>query len=291
MKSTTTLVALLTIALLAPSAMAQAPALPVAPSVEVEITGTGPVSLDAAATYSVVVRNTSPGTGTPLDPIQDVVLEVTGIPAGWNAAVSPSSFELQSGQDGTATLTVSVSGDAEATNADITITAFIEQGLQPPLQLEESGSDTVSVERVDSDARTAAETIKDYLPLAIGLSLLLFLLALLFLIMLFRRPIHLSADETSKRIRRGQGVSFPFTVTNRGRESEVLLDVDADLDGWGAFVGVPSVHLAKGASETMDVMITAPQKVPKGTVLHATLTASAGNDKKAATLVFEAKIG
>lgn len=160
----------------------------VQPTVEVELEAVrAEASLDTPATYTVTVRNTSPGTDNEDAPTNTITLTVEGTPSGWQSSLEQTVFDLAPGQEAETTLTVGVSGSATANRAQVTVEATISNGAPGPLEQTGMGSDSVTVQRNDSTTREVAEAVEDYIWIIVVGGIALYVLSTVLMVMLFRK--------------------------------------------------------------------------------------------------------
>ncbi len=271
------------LALLLTATQAQTPLDPT-----VEITAgqpSGDVSVDRAATVDIVVENTSPGTGSPLDPPMQVTMSTSGIPSGWNVAMDPGAFELASGETQTVVMTVSVTAGAAQGDGSVTVRALIRSG--PPGQISASGEDTTTITfRHDpSTTREVVEAIGPWFWFILAATFIGAGLASYFGYDLFRKRIALHADVTELRVEPGSTVAFPITVENRSRRPRsTVFHVDGPGDGWAAFMAVPELDMDANSSQELNLMVTAPSTAKPGEKRTLTVSADNGSDGNAAAI-------
>ncbi len=185
-----------------PMAMAQLPVgeEQIQPAVEVELDAVrADASIDQPATYTVTIRNTSPGTDNEDAPTNTITLVVAGTPQGWQSSLDQTVFELAPGQEATTTLTVGVSGSATVNTADITVEATISNGAPGPLEQTATGSDSVTIQRNDSTPREVAEAVEEYIWIIVVGGIGLYVLSIVLLVLLFRkRDANRDSDAVKK---------------------------------------------------------------------------------------------
>jgi len=229
------------------------------------------LSLDHAATTDILVTNTGSATGTPLDAPRRVNLDVAGIPEGWTAAVSPTSFQLGPGQTGKAVLTVSVTAEALARTANLNVTARlyplgVDQvpGAGPAADPEARDSAGVTATRQDSLGRTLTEQVGPYIFLLLGALLLAVVAVVALLILRGRAAVRLSCDDGEAAVRPGATATFPLNVTNiSGRDDGVALRATAPA-GWIVTFSQSQFELPANSDARVELSVKVPKDAAAG---------------------------
>lgn len=286
--------------LLLPAGQAQGPA----PGVAVDIAASeAKVSIDAPLVLRVNVTNTAAATGSSLDDANQasVDVSVTGLPEGWVASVSPSSFKLGPGQSMPVDLQVSVAPGAEAAVADIVVTADLVTGLEglepilgqvPGASQRASGSDTVRVKQDDSVTRDVLETLGPWIYLVLVLLVVAVLVVIVLTLAGRRALVTLASDTRELVLPPGGRAVFPFRVESLAKQEDaVLLQVSAVPEGWAAFLPVPELVLDPGQVQDLNLVVIAPPSAGDGARQAVQVTAtSAKSPKASASLEFAAVV-
>lgn len=261
----------------------------------------GTVSVDAPATFRLTVRNE--GQAAPAGnegTASDVVLTVTGLPEGWTASLTPSSFELQNGQSRDVDLQVSVSAAAASRTADVVVNAELTsplEGLEPILgqggqSQRATASDTIHLTRDDSVTRQVLETLGPWIYAVLLLLVASVLVAVGIYLSSRRALVRMSSDTRELTVPPGGRVAFPFRVEGLARhEDSALLQVSAVQEGWAAFLPVPELQLQPGEVRDLTLVVIAPKGASEGQRQAVLVSAtSAKAPKGAANLEFIATV-
>lgn len=295
------LCAVVALAAVAPLAGAQAPPSP-APAVSVAFADEdGTVSVDQVTAFKLTVRNE--GQAAPVGnegTASDVVVAVSGLPEGWTASVTPSSFELMNGQSRDVELQVSVSPDAADREADVVVTAELSsplEGLDPILgqggqSQKATASDALHLTRDDSVTRQVLETLGPWIYAVLLLLVASVLVAVAIYLSARRSLVRLSSDAREMMVPPGGRVAFPFRVEGLARQEDaVLLQVSAVQEGWAAFLPVPELLLEPGQVQDLTLVAIAPKNAADGARQAILVSAtSAKAPKGAANLEFVATV-
>lgn len=297
--------AIVALALLAAAVHAAAQGSPsAAPGVTVTFADdAGTVTVDRPSTFRATVRNTSSGTGTPGDGNNqaDVDVHVSGLPEGWTASATPSSFRLAPGAEQVVEVQVSVAAEATAGSADVTLTADLVSplgGLDPVLgnipggSQRASGSDAIRLSRDDSVTRDVLEALGPWIYAVLLLLVAAVLVAVAISLSSRRSLVRLSSETRELQVPPGGRVVFPFQLQSLARqEDSVLLQVSAVQEGWAAFLPVPEVVLDPGQVQEMTLVVIAPRNASDGSRQAVLVSAtSAKAPKGAANLEFVATV-
>ena len=295
--------AIVALALLAVTALAAAQAPSGSAGVQVTIDGEeASASVDRPGEFQAVVKNTGTPTNSPLDDQNQasVDVRVTGMPAGWTASVTPSSFKLKPGASQTVTVQVSIAADAGAKGAELTVTADLVtplEGLDPILNpggqsQRASASDTIRVTRDDSVTRSLLENIGPWIYAVLLLLVAAVLVAVGISLAARRSLVRLSSETRELSVPPGGRVAFPFKVEGLAKsEDAVLLQVSAVQEGWAAFLPVPELLLDPGQSVEINLVVIAPKTASDGARQAVLVSASSAKAPKgAANLEFVATV-
>lgn len=287
-----------------PAASAQLPPSPFAPAVSVNIVDEeGTVSLDSAAEFEVTVKNE--GAAFPVGneaSAADVVLKVTGAPPGWTATITPSSFSLQNGESrNDIRLRVSVSGDATARQADLTVTAELDsplEGLDPLTSptgnpQRATATDTIAMTWDDSLTRDVLEALGPWIYAVLLLLVAAVLVAVGLTLAARRSLVRLSSTMRELNVPLGGRAVFALQAEGLGKQANnVLLQVSAVPEGWAAFLPTPELTLQPGEIKDLTLVVIPAKQAAVGTrqaVLVSATTAKA--PKASANLEFVAIVG
>lgn len=293
------------VALLAPLASAQAPPAPSpAPAVSVTFADEeGRVSVDAPATFKLIVRNEGAASGTPVDAqnIGEVVVSAAGVPAGWIVSLSPATFDLAPQQEQEVAVEVAVAPESEVLEADITVTAVLTtqlEGLEPILgqvpgaSQSAEATDSLHILRDDSVTRDLLEALGPWI-YAILLLLVAAVLVAVGLTLAGRRSlVRLSADARELAVSPGGRVVFPFRVEGLAKqEDSILLQVSTVPEGWAAFLPVAELVLGANEAQELSLVVIAPADASEGARQAMLVTATSSKAPKgAANLEFVATV-
>jgi uncharacterized membrane protein len=260
-------------------------------------------SIDKPGTFHATVKNTGTPSNSPLDAQNqaNVDVKVTGTPPGWTAVASPASFKLSPGQQQDVTVTVSVSGNAEAKSADIVVTADLTtslESLDPILggnsgqSQRATGQATQHIVRDDSVTRTVLETLGPWIYAVLLLLVAAVFVAVAISLAARRSLVRLSTDTRELGLPPGGRAVFPFKVEGLAKqEDSVLLQVSAVQEGWAAFLPVPELVLDPGQVQELTLVVIAPKNVTDGARQAVLVSAtSAKAPKGAANLEFVATV-
>lgn len=296
-------VAVVALAVLAVAVLGAAQQPSAAASVSVTIAGeVVKPSIDRPGSFHATVKNT--GQTSPLDAQNqaNVDVHVTGMPDGWTAVATPSSFKLAPNQQQDVTVTVSVSGNAQAKAADLTVTADLAtqlDSLDPVLNpggsgatQHASGSASIHLARDDSVTRNVLETLGPWIYAVLLLLVAAVFVAVAISLAARRSLVRLSTDTRELAVPPGGRAVFPFKVEGLAKqEDSVLLQVSAVQEGWAAFLPVPELVLDPGQVQELTLVVIAPKNSSEGSRQAVLVSAtSAKAPKGAANLEFVATV-
>jgi len=256
-------------------------------------------SLDQAGTVDLVVTNTGTPTGTPLDQARTIGLSVAEVPQGWHASIAPTELHLAPGQSGKATLTVSVTADAQGDATDVTVQARLYPlgvnavpvaGSQ--VDPESTAAATVKATRSDSSTRDVLEAVGPYI-WVILLGLVAAAVLVLSLLAANRRvAVRLSSPDPEQALPAGSRANFPLRVHNITRSPDtVYLRASPLPEGWNAYLPTPQIDLEPGQQEEVAVVLLSPKDAADGSrqIVDVTATSSLA-PRRPATMRFEATV-
>ncbi|MEA3189628.1 MAG: hypothetical protein QOD77_210 [Thermoplasmata archaeon] len=257
------------------------------------------VSLDESAVVELTVTNTGTPTGTPLDQPRTVVLDVVGETNGWTASIDPTTLVLNPGQSLKARVTVGVSAQAQATVADLNVTARmypagvgVVPGVGPAVDPEATDTAPLRATRDDSAVRNLLEQTGPYLWVVL-LGLLAAVVVLSSVLAANRRvAVRIASPAAHLDIAPGGRVALPVTVSNiTKREDTVVLRAVCKAEGWATFLPTPQVDLDGGQEEELSVIVIAPKDArPEERAMVEVVAVSAQAPRRPAKLQFEATV-
>lgn len=306
------LLILVAMALLGPLAAAQVPTLPPAPPMPIPTGQPGgtavevkaarqdvQVSLDQEGIVEVQVMNTGNPTGTPLDRARKVSLSLSNPPAGWNARLSQTEFDLGPGQSGKSTLTISVSANAPETAATLTVTArMYALGVNevpvagPQADPESTAATVVKGMRTDSVTRDILETVGPYIWVVLLGLVAAVVLALSILASNRRVAVRLSSPEAQQALAPGARATFPLRVHNITRQPDtVFLRASPLPEGWAAYLPTPQLDLDGGQQEEVSIVVISPKDAVDGAHQAVDVTATSSlAPRRPATMRLDARV-
>lgn len=254
-------------------------------------------SVEESAAFDVDVSFTS---DSPLDSAQDrtVLVEVTGAPEGWSAVLDRSRLSMGPGDTERVTVTVSITVNAEADDADLVVTAsLLPRGINSvpqgsTLDPADTADASVTVLREDPLTREVVEAVGAWLWLLLAAGLVLAIVSVKLVYDTRRVAVRLHAKTTEVAVEAGSRVAVPLRVENLTRvEDTVVFHVAPMPDGWAAHLPVPQLDLDGGQSEELHLIIQAPADAPPGAREVVGISAhSAQAPKRAAELVIAAVV-
>ena len=257
------------------------------------------VSLDHADTVDITVTNTASPSGTPFDQPRTVVLSLSEPPQGWTTHLSQTEFHLGPGNTGKATLTVSVSGDAQEETPSVTVTAkMFGFGVTqvpvagPQADPESTAATVVKATRTDSVTRDVLEKVGPYIWVVLLGFVAAVVLALSLMAANRRVAVRLSSPEAEQSVAAGGRTTFPLRVHNITRQPDtVFLRASPLPEGWAAYLPTPQLDLEPGQQEEVSVVVIPPKEADTGAHQAVDVTAtSALAPRRPATMRFEATV-